>query len=161
MTSTHVLEREQIIARPRLEVFEFFADARNLEVITPEFLNFRILTPTPIEMKEGALIDYRIRLFGVPVNWRTRIDVYEPGVRFVDRQLRGPYRTWIHTHEFTDVDGGRATKMVDRVEYEVPFGPIGGVARALFVRRTLDRIFDHRAKVIELTIAPPVLRRPA
>ena len=132
---THILEREQIIERPRTEVFDFFSDARNLERITPDFLNFRILTKTPIEMKAGTLIDYRIRLFGVPVKWRTRIDVFEPNVRFVDRQLSGPYRTWIHTHEFSDVDGGKATKMIDRVEYEVPFGPLGGVVRALFVRR--------------------------
>lgn len=150
---THVLEREQIIERPRAEVFEFFSDARNLERITPDFLHFRILTPTPIEMRPGTLIDYRIRLFGVPVKWRTRIDVFEPNARFVDRQLSGPYRTWIHTHEFHDHDGGRATKMIDRVEYEVPFGPLGGVARALFVRRTLDRIFDHRAEVIASSIA--------
>ena len=149
----HILEREQIIERPRTEVFDFFSDARNLERITPDFLNFRILTKTPIEMKAGTLIDYRIRLFGVPVKWRTRIDVFEPNVRFVDRQLSGPYRTWIHTHEFSDVDGGKATKMIDRVEYEVPFGPLGGVARALFVRRTLDRIFDHRAAVIASSIA--------
>ena len=150
---THILEREQIIERPRTEVFDFFSDARNLERITPDFLNFRILTKTPIEMKAGTLIDYRIRLFGVPVKWRTRIDVFEPNVRFVDRQLSGPYRTWIHTHEFSDVDGGKATKMIDRVEYEVPFGPLGGVVRALFVRRTLDRIFDHRAAVIASSIA--------
>lgn len=144
----HLIEREQIIARPRHEVFEFFSDARNLERITPEFLRFRILTPTPIEMKAGTLIDYRIRLFGVPVTWRTRIDAFEPGVRFVDRQLSGPYRTWIHTHEFGDHDGGKATKMLDRVEYEVPLGPLGDVVRALFVRRTLEKIFDYRARII-------------
>jgi ligand-binding SRPBCC domain-containing protein len=149
----HVLEREQIIRRPRAGVFEFFSDARNLELITPTFLNFRILTPTPIDMKEGALIDYRIRLFGIPVKWRTRIDAFEPGRRFIDRQLSGPYRTWIHLHEFSDVDGGKATKMIDRVDYEVPFGPVGSVARALFVRRTLDRIFDHRASVIASAIS--------
>lgn len=152
----HILEREQIIRRPRAEVFEFFADARNLERITPGFLNFRILTPTPIEMKAGALIDYRIRLFGVPVKWRTRIDVYVPGVKFVDTQLSGPYRTWIHTHEFKDHDGGKATRMLDRVEYEVPFGPLGSVARALFVRRTLERIFDHRADVIGTTLTAEI-----
>jgi len=143
-----VLEREQIIRRPRAEVFEFFSDARNLERITPAFLNVRIVTPTPIEMKAGTLIDYRIRLFGVPLKWRTRIDVYEPGTMFVDRQLSGPYRTWIHTHAFSDVEGGKATKMIDRVEYEIPFGPLGRIARLLFVRRTLERIFDHRAEVI-------------
>lgn len=144
----HVLERVQIIPKPRAEVFAFFSDARNLERMTPPFLNFRIVTPTPIDMHEGTLIDYRIRMFGVPMKWRTRIDVYEPGVRFVDRQLSGPYRVWIHTHEFSDVDGGRATKMIDRVEYEVPFGPLGGIARALFVGRTLERIFDHRRDVM-------------
>jgi ligand-binding SRPBCC domain-containing protein len=149
----HVLERVQILPRPREEVFAFFADARNLERLTPGFLNFSILTPTPIDIGEGALIDYRIRLFGVPLNWRTRIDVYEPGVRFVDRQLSGPYRTWIHLHEFSDHDGGRATKMLDRVEYEVGFGPFGRIARELIVRRTLERIFDYRAEVMEREMA--------
>lgn len=142
----YVLEREQLVPRPRAEVFAFFEDAANLERITPLFLHFRVVTPTPIAMKTGALIDYRIRLFGVPLKWRTRIESYEPTARFVDTQLRGPYRRWHHLHEFIDVPGG--TMMTDRVEYTLPFGPLGKAARAIFVRSTLDRIFDYRRDVI-------------
>lgn len=143
---TAILERVQIIPRPRAEVFAFFEDAHNLERITPPFLRFRVLTPPPIAMAEGTLIDYRLGLFGVPLRWRTRIESYVPGESFVDVQLRGPYRLWRHTHTFEDVPGG--TKMTDRVEYEIPLGPLGAAARAIFVRRTLDRIFDYRRDVI-------------
>jgi ligand-binding SRPBCC domain-containing protein len=143
---THWLERETIVPRPRTEVFAFFSDAANLERITPPFLRFRITTPQPLDIREGTLIDYRLSLFGIPFGWRTLIEEYEPEERFVDRQLKGPYRLWRHTHEFSDVPGG--TRMVDRVEYAIPLGPLGGLARALFVRRMLDRIFDFRAKTI-------------
>lgn len=144
---TFTLERRQLVPRPRDEVFAFFEDATNLGRITPPFLGFRILTEAPIPMRKGTLIDYRIRLYGLPVRWRTRIDVYEPQQRFVDTQLRGPYRLWRHTHEFSDAPGG--TLMLDRVEYAVGFGPFGRLARRLFVRRTLERIFDYRRKVVE------------
>ena len=153
MTFTHVLAREQFIPRPIEEVFEFFAEAGNLEVITPEFLNFRIVTPRPIDMAAGALIDYRLRLFGLPLRWRTRIEAFEPCSRFVDVQARGPYRLWRHTHEFRAASDG--TLMTDRVEYQIAFGPIGGLAHAIFVRRTLNRIFDHRARVIERIFPSP------
>ena len=144
---THrTLERIQILPRPRSEVFAFFSDATNLERITPPFLRFEIVTPRPIDIREGALIDYRLRLFGVPFSWRTRIEVFEPERRFIDTQLRGPYKLWRHLHEFEEVDGG--TRMLDRVDYEVPLGPIGDVARSLFVTRTVERIFDHRARTI-------------
>lgn len=146
---TWTLERQQWIRRPRDEVFEFFEDATNLARITPPFLGFRILTPPPIRMGEGTLIDYRISLFGVPLRWRTRIELYEPGVRFVDTQIRGPYRLWRHTHEFSDAPGG--TWMKDRVEYAIGWGPVGSLARALFVRRTLDRIFDFRRDAVAST----------
>jgi len=157
-----VLEREQIIARPRRDVFAFFEDATNLERITPAFLHFHVVTPRPIVMRAGTLIDYRLRLFGVPLRWTTRIDVYEDGVRFVDTQIRGPYRRWRHTHLFEDVPGG--TKMTDRVEYDVPLGPIGRAARAVFVRRTLEHIFDHRGRAIAEAFAhegaSPWLHKP-
>lgn len=143
---TWTLERHQRIARPRHEVFSFFEDATNLGRITPPFLDFRILTEAPITMAVGTLIDYRIALFGVPLTWRTRIEVYEPGSRFVDTQLGGPYRFWRHTHEFNDAPGG--TCMTDRVEYAIGFGLFGGAAHALFVRRTLDRIFDFRRDAV-------------
>lgn len=136
------LIRRQFLPRPIDEVFAFFADARNLESITPGFLHFRILTPMPIAMAPGALIDYRLRLFGWPIAWRTRIETFEPLRRFTDVQLRGPYRRWHHLHEFTPVDGG--TLMVDCVEYEIPYGALGALAHVAFVRRTLERIFDYR-----------------
>src|SRR5918997_5030628 len=96
----HRLERTQRLAAPPGEVFEFFADALNLEAITPAWLSFRVITPGPIEMRPGALIEYRLRLHGVPVRWLTRIEVWEPGRRFVDVQVRGPYRLWHHTPGF-------------------------------------------------------------
>jgi ligand-binding SRPBCC domain-containing protein len=144
--SAHLLERVQHIPRPRSEVFAFFADAGNLERITPGFLNFRILTPQPIEMKPGALIDYQLSLYGVPLSWRTRIETFDPEDSFTDVQLSGPYRSWHHRHEFKDDAGG--TEMRDVVRYELPLGPLGTLARALFVRRSLERIFDHRGQVI-------------
>jgi ligand-binding SRPBCC domain-containing protein len=154
------LVRRQFIARPVDEVFAFFAEAGNLEAITPAFLHFRITTPTPIEMAPGTLIDYRLRLFGCPFSWRTRIETFEPTRRFTDVQLRGPYRRWHHLHEFSEVDGG--TMMVDCVEYELPLGPLGGLAHALFVRRTLERIFDYRRDRVEklLSAAEPAPTSP-
>jgi len=143
---SHVLERTQFIPRPRGELFAFFADAHNLELITPPTLHFRILTPGPIELRAGARIDYRLSLLGVPFRWRTLIEACEPGRRFVDVQLEGPYRRWRHTHAFEDVPGG--TLMHDRVEYQLPLGPLGAVAHALLVRRQLRAIFDHRRAVI-------------
>lgn len=144
--ASHVLTRTQLVPRPRDEVFAFFADAHNLEAITPAFLRFRITTEGPIAMAEGARIAYRLSLFGVPFGWRTRIEVWEPGIRFVDVQLAGPYRRWRHLHAFEDAPGG--TRMTDRVEYELPLGPLGAVAHALFVKRALARIFDHRGEAI-------------
>lgn len=138
----HVLESEQIVPRPRSEVFAFFSRPENLQALTPTFMRFEILTPSPIPMAVGTLIDYRIRLFGLPMRWRTRIEAFEPETRFIDVQLQGPYRRWHHTHTFEDVDGG--TRIRDRVLYDVGFGPFGAVARTLFVRRTLTRIFDFR-----------------
>lgn len=143
----YLLEREQWIARPLDEVFAFFADAANLEAITPPWLNFEILTPLPIAMREGARIDYRIRLFGVPLRWKTRIDLWQPEEQFIDRQLSGPYALWHHTHEFR-VEG-EGVLMTDRVRYRIGFGPLGHVAHALFVRRWLKQIFDYRREQIE------------
>ena len=149
---TWQLRRVQLLARPRAEVFAFFADATNLERITPPFLRFRILTPPPIHMREGTLIDYRLRLYGVSFRWRTRIDVWEPPFAFTDVQLLGPYRSWIHRHAFVEVPGG--TEVHDLVDYALPLGPAGAVARRLFVRRRLERIFDFRAAEIARALAP-------
>ena len=138
----HRLERQQFVARPRDEVFAFFAEARNLEMLTPAFLNFRILTPPPLDMRSGALIDYRISLGGIPMRWRTRIETFDAPLRFVDVQLSGPYRCWHHLHEFQAAPGG--TLVMDRVTYSLPFGFLGALAHWLLVRHALKRIFDYR-----------------
>ena len=142
----YVLERTQIVPRPRAEVFPFFADPANLERLTPPLVGFTILTPSPIAMKPGALIDYKIKINGIPVKWRTEIAAYDPPNMFVDVQLKGPYKTWRHTHTFRDVPGG--TELGDRVEYEMPFGPLGTIAHALMVKRQLKTIFDYRQQVM-------------
>lgn len=140
----HIFETEIWLPRPRKEVFAFFADAFNLQKITPPFLNFVVLTPKPIRMRAGTLIDYKLRLRGIPINWRTLITVWEPPVRFVDEQLRGPYRQWLHEHTFEERDGG--TLMHDKVRYSVPGGAL---VERLFVRRDVQRIFDYRAERME------------
>lgn len=147
MPKTYRLERSQFVPRPRSEVFPFFADAGNLESITPDFVGFRILTPRPIAMRAGTIIDYQIKLFGMPLNWRTEIESFDPPEEFVDVQRRGPYRLWRHTHRFLEQAGG--TLLVDEVDYQLPAGPLGPLAHAVFVRRSLDRIFAHRQAVID------------
>lgn len=132
-------ESELWLPRPVEEVFPFFADAGNLERLTPPWLRFRILTPRPIEMRPGALIDYRLRVHGLPLAWRTRIEAWEPPHRFVDAQLRGPYRLWHHTHTFEARDGGTLCR--DVVRYAVPGGAL---VDRLLVRRDVERIFAYR-----------------
>lgn len=157
MSRIYRLERVQRLPRPREQVFEFFSDAGNLEAITPAFLHFRILTPRPIELRSGSLIDYRLRLFGVPFSWQTRIESFDPPDQFTDVQLRGPYARWHHRHEFWEVPGG--TLMVDTVDYAIGWGPLGPMARELFVARTLERIFDYRrARVSQLLVGSSVDR---
>jgi len=144
--SVRRLEREQLLDRPLPEVFEFFARAGNLERITPPWLSFGVVTPEPIPMAPGTMIEYRLRLHGVPLRWLTRIDEWERDRRFVDRQVRGPYRLWRHQHEFESVPGG--TRVRDRVDYELPLGPLGDVARIAFVDGDLRRIFDYRVQAV-------------
>ena len=134
---------EQWLPRPRAEVFPFFADAANLERLTPPWLSFRILTPRPVAMAAGALIDYRLRIRGVPVRWRTRIAVWEPPDRFVDEQLRGPYRLWVHEHTFAERDGGTLCR--DQVRYAVPGGAL---VDRLLVRPDVERIFAWRRRAL-------------
>jgi ligand-binding SRPBCC domain-containing protein len=154
MGTSYRLERSQTVPRPRREVFAFFSDAANLERITPPFVGFEMLTKTPLVIAEGTLIDYKLKLYGVPVRWQTRIVSFVRDVEFVDVQLRGPYRRWHHRHTFTDVPGG--TRMDDVVDYEMPLGVLGSIARSLFVERSLAEIFDYREEVIsELFGASP------
>lgn len=142
----YTLETELWLPRRRDEVFPFFADAFNLESITPPWLKFEVLTPRPIEMRPGLRIDYRLRLRGLPLRWQSEITVWEPPCRFVDEQRRGPYRAWIHEHKFEERAAN--TLATDRVRYAV----IGGrLLHALFVRRDVERIFRFRqAKLREL-----------
>ena len=132
------------VPRPRDEVFAFFADAANLQELTPPWLGFEILTPRPIEMRPGALIDYRLRLRFIPIRWRTRITVWEPPYRFVDEQLRGPYRLWLHEHTFKE--DGDGTLCGDFVRYAVPFGAL---ANRLLVARDVRKIFAYRERRLQ------------
>lgn len=143
----HVLERTQTVAAPRSEVFAFFACPENLAEITPAVLGFEILTPSPIAMRAGALIDYVLSLGPLPLRWRTLITSYEPPHLFVDEQLQGPYSFWHHTHRFTELPAG-GTRLDDIVRYVLPLGLLGSMAHALVVRHQLARIFDHRRRVI-------------
>jgi ligand-binding SRPBCC domain-containing protein len=148
---TYLLRRQQVIPRPVDEVFAFFSDACNLEVLTPLWMNFRVRTPTPIEMQAGVLIEYTIRWRGLPLRWLTEIEEWQPAHRFVDVQRNGPYRLWHHTHTFCKRSGG--TEMEDVVQYALPLGLIGTIAHALFVRRDVHAIFDYRAQRIHELMA--------
>ena len=147
MVREHVIERRQRVPLPIERAFEFYGDALNLERITPPWLGFQVTTPRPIAMGAGALISYRLKLHGVPVRWRTRIEVWEPPHRFVDVQLSGPYALWHHTHSF-EADGEGATIIADRVRYAIPFGPLGELARLAFVGADVESIFDYRREAV-------------
>ena len=142
----YILTRELTLDLPVATVFDFFADAGNLERITPPELNFHIITPQPIDIRQGTLIDYTLKMRGIPVKWRTEISVWEPPFRFVDQQLRGPYKQWIHRHTFTEM-GANETHMEDEVRYRLPLEPVGDIAHFM-VRRELEYIFDYRQKVV-------------
>lgn len=142
----HVLTTSMSVPLPRERVFAFFADADNLQRITPPELRFKIITPQPISMQEGALIDYRLGLFGVPLRWQARIVRWQPPDGFVDEQLIGPYRVWEHTHRFYD-GAGVATTIEDVVRYGLPFAPFGEISHPL-VRLQLRRIFRYRQSAV-------------
>ena len=143
--TSHHLHRRVVIRRPVEEVFAFFAEAGNLERITPPELKFHILTPLPMPIAQGSVIDYRLALFGMRFGWQTLISTWEPPFVFVDEQVRGPYRQWIHTHRF--VQNPEGTEVLDHVAYQLPLWPIGEVALPI-VRRQISRIFDYREQVI-------------
>jgi ligand-binding SRPBCC domain-containing protein len=138
----HILEKTTIIPKPLTEVFAFFSKAENLNALTPPELQFKILTPLPISMHEGAIIDYRIKLSGIPFNWKTEICVWNPPFQFVDQQLKGPYVRWHHTHTFKEVNG--ITEMTDRIEFLSPGWFLEPVINALFVEQKVKAIFDYR-----------------
>lgn len=139
MMKTFTLERSTFLPHPIDRVFGFFAEAKNLESLTPPLLKFRILTPRPIDMREGTLIDYQLRVHGIPLRWRSEITAWDPPHRFIDQQLRGPYRRWVHEHRFEAVDGG--TRVDDQVQYAV----LGGsLIQRIFVAPDLKRIFAYR-----------------
>lgn len=146
----HTLESEQWIEKPLEEVFAFFSNASNLERITPDELRFQILSPQPIEMKVGALIDYQLHLAGIPFKWKTEITAWNPPYSFEDTQLKGPYKQWIHTHRFED--HGERTRIVDEVKWALPLSPLGDLAYPV-VKWQLGRIFAHRHRVIEKAFA--------
>ena len=141
--TTYLLSRKQTIARPLAEVSAFFERPENLARITPPWLGFRLHSASPVAMRAGATIDYSIRVMKVWVRWRTLIESYEPPRSFTDSQLRGPYKLWRHSHFFREAPGG--TEIEDRVEYAVGWGPLGAAAHAIYVRRSLEEIFDYRA----------------
>jgi ligand-binding SRPBCC domain-containing protein len=142
----HRLERRQRLEQPLERVFKFFAEAGNLERITPPWLSFELLGPEPVEMRVGTLIDYRLRLHGLPLRWTSRIEEWVPGDGFVDRQLRGPYGLWHHRHTFEREGAG--TLIGDTVHYGMPLGWLGEAAHPVFVRRDLERIFDFRQTAV-------------
>jgi len=142
---TYTLDREQWLPGSLQEVFAFYEDPRNLARITPGRMGFRIVKMQPPTMGQGVVIDYRLTIFGLPARWRSLIEAWEPPRRFVDLQLSGPYILWRHEHRFEEQGGGVLVR--DRVDYRLPFGPLGAVAHGLAVRRELERIFDYRAQV--------------
>lgn len=147
----HIFEhRSEIwLPRPRAEVFAFFSDAGNLERLTPPWLGFEILTPRPIAMRPGARIDYRLKIHGLPIRWKTEITAWDPPRQFVDEQLSGPYRLWHHTHTF--IEEGDGTRVVDRVRYAM-FG--GRFVHKLFVERDVRTIFAFRERVLRDIFGP-------
>jgi ligand-binding SRPBCC domain-containing protein len=150
---TYVLERRQVVAAPLADVFTFFAEPRNLSRITPPWLAFHMVDPERVTMQTGATIEYRIRPLLVPQRWVSEITSYDPPGGFVDEQRSGPYRSWRHEHRFSDTADG--TEIRDRIEYALPFGPIGRLGHALFVRRQLESIFDYRGRIIAELFDPP------
>ena len=139
----HKLERTQVVPISILEAFDFFSDPRNLERLTPDLVHFQFLKPPPEKVSPGTILEYRLRLYGVPVKWRTRIEIVQPPTRFVDVQDKGPYAMWRHTHSFREIDAGH-TEIRDQVEFAMPLGPLGEIAYRLFVIRSLKQIFDYR-----------------
>ncbi|MGV6858438.1 MAG: SRPBCC family protein [bacterium] len=140
----HTLKRHQIVDRPLEQVFDFFQRPENLALITPDDLDFQLLSPSPVPMEQGRLIDYTVRVLKVRVRWRTLISDHRPPYRFVDQQIKGPYSFWHHEHRFEDL--GDRTRLLDEVYYALPlYMPFAGLIHRLYVRPRLEAIFDFRA----------------
>lgn len=144
-----LLEADWLVNRPLEEVFAYFSNAMNLEELTPPLLRFQVLTPQPIVMRQGLLIDYKLYLHGLPMRWRSEITAWEPGRRFVDEQRRGPYRYWRHEHLFEETPDG--VRVLDRVHYGVP---LGWLLHGTFVRPDLEKIFGYRHQVLSKVFPP-------
>ncbi|NNE07843.1 MAG: SRPBCC family protein [Gemmatimonadetes bacterium] len=144
------LKTEQLIPLPLDEVFAFFADASNLSRITPPWLDFRIVSETPVRMEEGRLIDYRLKVHGFPLRWQSEITVWDPPHRFVDEQRKGPYKVWHHTHRFEKA--GNGTRVIDEVRYDVPGGAL---IHKLIVKRDIAKIFEYRVRALEELFGAP------
>jgi ligand-binding SRPBCC domain-containing protein len=142
LVSDYTLQRELTVPRALPAVFDLFSKAENLETLTPPWLRFRIVTPPPIQMRQGTTIDYRLRVFGVPIRWSSEIEVWRPPFEFVDIQVKGPYKLWRHTHRFQECQGG--TRISDTVNYSLPLGPLGRLVHRLKVADDLAKIFDYR-----------------
>jgi ligand-binding SRPBCC domain-containing protein len=142
----YLLTRSLTLERPLPQVYDFFSDAGNLERITPPEIGFRIITPRPIEIRQGTLIDYKLNLYGLSVNWQTEILEWDPPNYFVDRQVSGPYGQWIHRHTFTGLSEDK-TLIEDEVRYRLPLEPLGDIVH-FFVKRELEYIFDFRQKAV-------------
>jgi len=144
--NSRIFTASQTIARPREEVFAFFANPRNLEAITPPWLRFRVVDAPPGEIRENSVLTYRLSLRGIPITWVSRISEWVPGERFVDEQIRGPYALWHHTHTFEDDAGG--TRVGDRVVFRLPLAPVGDWIAGRFVASDVRRIFEFRRRRI-------------
>jgi ligand-binding SRPBCC domain-containing protein len=140
----YTLQRELWVPHSLSDVFDFFSRAENLERLTPPWMRLRILTPPPIMMKQGATIAYALRVRGIPLQWLTEIERWNPPYEFIDVQVKGPYRFWRHMHRFSEVEGGAS--IVDIVQYALPLGVLGRLAHRLQVARDLSNIFDYRAQ---------------
>lgn len=144
---TYNLEFEQFIDLPIEDVFDFFSKPENLSLITPPRLRFDILTPTPLEMKEGQLIDYSLKiLYLIKLHWRTLITDYQKPYKFIDQQIKGPYTLWHHTHTFEEKDGGTLIK--DNLKYVIPFGWIGRAIHFIYIKHDINGIFQYRHKIL-------------
>jgi ligand-binding SRPBCC domain-containing protein len=145
---THQLVTTTIINKPLSEVFDFFKDAGNLNRLTPPSVQFKILTPLPIEIKRGTLIDYSIKINGIPFKWQTEICIWEPPYRFMDQQIKGPYKVWRHEHKFEEIDG--ITHMTDTVDFLSPGWILEPLINQLYIKHKVKEIFDYRAEQIKI-----------